>query len=874
MSPHLQSIIKYMTLSAQAAKDLANSAGIPLLATAATLIILDIQKLQSNKDQWTLMVEQIHEILCAIITVYSISATTGEVRPGLLYDATKFAETLQRILYGKLKKLFQHFNQASQLSACKKELEQTLELFHLQTGVSTTVGVMQIHKNAEQQHEKLMDCHNFWPSTATLSMLPAKPQIFHGRESELQHILDVLEQDSPRIAILGTGGMGKTNLAIAVLHHPVVAAKYTMLYFVACQSASSCAELVANIAAHIGLEKSPKPTKKIIQHFLYSPPIIWEPQQSRHQLEEFLALLADVHNLALIITMRGTERPDRVKWTKPFLAPLKPLSHLAALQTFIDIADDDHAESSIFKLLDLTGNLPLAVNLIAHVAAYEGCNRTLARWTTERTHVLSDGYDEKSSLDISIMLSFTGARMTPEAQHYWKSYPCCQTVLSDAELVESSLPINNIPGLKVLVPIREHILANHPPSAELKFAIYNYYHHLLGLWNEYYQSLASDDIVSQISQTSGNLNTVLSDRITTGSSDLANTLECVIWLNGFMRHVSHSCSPLMGQVATKVDNIKNSELYRIYLVEVFASCRYSPVDDAPNKIQEGNQYFEYADESEKALHYHNLAVSFNIASGKPTVEGQRALARMAHLMTEIGNHTGAQNQAQISYEYAQLLGDTLGQLMALTTEAWACACLGNLVHALELCNTARKVICEYEAGIHLMKTEFSRQLGISIGTERDTICYHLDIAKEQFSTLLEYPPGLIICDVMYANLQLREGKILLQTFCLERLSDSRNKMHNFGMTLDFAGLFLALSLTTKNKLATMKALCSFAWIFVAKGDEETALNIFEVALEALKLWRDARPLYERTCQHEALTAIDEKLAQHTEPCDNREKLLL
>lgn len=142
-------------------------------------------------------------------------------------------------------------------------------------------------------------------------MLPAKPQIFHGRESELQHILDVLEQDSPRIAILGTGGMGKTNLAIAVLHHPVVAAKYTMLYFVACQSASSCAELVANIAAHIGLEKSPKPTKKIIQHFLYSPPsvlildnleTVWEPQQSRHQVEEFLALLTDVHNLALIVT--------------------------------------------------------------------------------------------------------------------------------------------------------------------------------------------------------------------------------------------------------------------------------------------------------------------------------------------------------------------------------------------------------------------------------------------------------------------------------------------------------------------------------------------------------------------------------------------
>jgi hypothetical protein len=41
----------------------------------------------------------------------------------------------------------------------------------LQTGVSTTVGVMQIHKNAEQQHEKLMEFLNDHPGLTNSDQL-------------------------------------------------------------------------------------------------------------------------------------------------------------------------------------------------------------------------------------------------------------------------------------------------------------------------------------------------------------------------------------------------------------------------------------------------------------------------------------------------------------------------------------------------------------------------------------------------------------------------------------------------------------------------------------------------------------------------------
>src|ERR1700712_2409700 len=70
-------------------------------------------------------------------------------------------------------------------------------------------------------------------SSNSFSILPAKPKIFHGRKSELHDIVETLQKESPRIAILGAGGMGKTSLAKAALHHPEVAAKYQDRFFIA-----------------------------------------------------------------------------------------------------------------------------------------------------------------------------------------------------------------------------------------------------------------------------------------------------------------------------------------------------------------------------------------------------------------------------------------------------------------------------------------------------------------------------------------------------------------------------------------------------------------------------------------------------------------
>lgn len=143
-------------------------------------------------------------------------------------------------------------------------------------------------------------------------MLPSEPKIFHGRESEIADILKLFMQGTPRLAILGAGGMGKTTLARAVLHHTEIAARYgQQRFFVACDSAATTSELAALIGAHVGLTAGKDLTRMVVHHFSHGPPgllildnleTLWEPTSSLHEIEEFLSLLTGVNHLALMVS--------------------------------------------------------------------------------------------------------------------------------------------------------------------------------------------------------------------------------------------------------------------------------------------------------------------------------------------------------------------------------------------------------------------------------------------------------------------------------------------------------------------------------------------------------------------------------------------
>jgi hypothetical protein len=146
--------------------------------------------------------------------------------------------------------------------------------------------------------------------------------------------------------------------------------------------------------------------------------------------------------------MRGAERPAKVHWTHPFLFPLQPRAAEAAEKMFTDITDNVYATDDINQILQLTGNMPLAIDLVAHLVDCEGLSNVLVWWPTERTVLLSVGYDRISNLDVSIGLSLSSPRLTPNGKKPLSLLSLLPDGLSDAELVQSNLPIPNILSCK------------------------------------------------------------------------------------------------------------------------------------------------------------------------------------------------------------------------------------------------------------------------------------------------------------------------------------------------------------------------------------------------------------------------------------------
>ncbi|KAJ7262850.1 P-loop containing nucleoside triphosphate hydrolase protein [Mycena rebaudengoi] len=454
-------------------------------------------------------------------------------------------------------------------------------------------------------------------------MLPPAPHIFHGRESELREVVDLLETDSPRIVILGPGGIGKTSLAQAALHHVDVAAKYSERYFVPCHSSITDTDLVSAISAHIGFE-SAQSSQVILQYFSSTQPSLlildnfettWEPISTRSKVEELLSLLADVPHLALMITMRGAERPGKIGWTRPFPRPLIPLSDAAAHKILVDIAEDHHEPEKVQRLLDLTDNLPLAVTLMATVVGYEGCDRTLSHWKEEKTHLLSDGYDQRSNLDISIMLSYSGLRMTHGAQQLLSLLSILPDGLSDADLIQSGLPIENVLAckstliqvalayvdnsqcLKSLVPVREYIQRVHPPSLNLKIPLCQHLHALLCVGTTLW---VTPDNLSQVMKMAGNFHTVLSDAIRDDPPiQWEVTLASVIYLNRCIRSAQKSSSSLMVQLWAQVLQHPGTANYGPYFSQLLISASLSHVPiDVEACIELGNRHFDGGPPSE------------------------------------------------------------------------------------------------------------------------------------------------------------------------------------------------------------------------------------------------------------------------------------
>ncbi|KAJ7258620.1 hypothetical protein C8J57DRAFT_1234216 [Mycena rebaudengoi] len=609
----------------------------------------------------------------------------------------------------------------------------------------------------------------------TISLLPGTPKIFHGRETVLERMLRILLMWPARVAILGSAGIGKTSLALAALHDARLVLKFPRRYFVSCEGVLSIQDLLLTLSSYLAIVATNRDLKGLIlQSLAEGGPCIlvldnfetpWEfSEESRSKTEEFLSHLTEIEQLALVVTMRGLERPGNVQWTRPFFPPLEPLDDVSARKVFLDIADepvDKDEEAQMTEILRMTDNLPLAINLLANTAAFEGCGSTLARYRAETTEILSHGHDKNSNLNKSIMLSLCSRRFraVPDAATLLALMSLLPDGISDAELGICAEHIPNIlrcrstlirtsmafvrpdHRLRVLAPIREYMQKLHPPSFGIVKPLTRYLGGLLGRWNAY-RELGSVDLVDSINANLANIRSLMEYGMRETKDEMTAIGYGILDLDAFLYDIHRVSTDLFERVPEIIEKTGHPALAGFMtcaLLEQHGST--VPQSEAAALIHKAADLFQSAEDPVGEAQLYNAATTYyaracNITelcrfngmalaiSNSGDAQKLRAIMCGCRLKMQCGDPRGGILLATQGRIIARRMGNLILESRALEIQiqiqASLCALSGQLSRALSLCKEARQsliacglenstgylAIIDIEAVVHLQQTDY------------------------------------------------------------------------------------------------------------------------------------------------------------------------
>ncbi|KAJ7715749.1 hypothetical protein B0H16DRAFT_1701595 [Mycena metata] len=930
----LDNISKCVTITVNTLDVLVNTLkihGLEAMVNTTQSLLKLVQTIKQDKNECAELMEQTHNILNAIIGVYVKSDTGIELPPSTLREIANFTQTLHKIHTfieaqqsgSKVKKFFRQGEFNGLLKDCKTGLQEGIKFFQIKS-LDIISTAREMEEQAQIRHQEVLNAiertsssdsassisrmySGSYASSNSISMLPAEPKIFHGRESELADILKHFEQSTPRIAILGAGGMGKTSLAQAVLHHKEIVIKYQgNRLFVACDTAASKVELAGLIGAHLGMKSGQDLTRAVLHRLseglttlliLDNLETVWEPAESRKEVEEFLSLLTDITSLALMskITMRGAERPSKVQWTRPFLPSLEPLAQEAARKVFIAIAEDSHPMAEIDQVLSLTDNMPLSINLLAHAVDVEGTTAILSRWQREHTSVISEGYDQRSNLESSILLSLENG-------------------LSDVELKQSNFAIQDIfdckrallrtalaylddhKWLKALVPIREYMAKFQPPTDEMIEPLFKHFQELLQVYLTDQGKPSAALYVERLTSNYTNIPNIIQNGLHPEHPNLADSISCTSHFIRFSANTGKGTIPLVDKVLALLPHSEDHRAKASFTVRLFSNSRTYSIPHPEALIARTLEWLKTLDD--------------------PDLE---ALFRLSWIKYITGDYITGRTYAQEAQRLAKMSGDLYREARGLYSEAsccqmlgdyWKCICLVKRASALlELCGLSQGdlnyTLMNCQAEVHEYKSEYADThnlwgqllqtyqagglyyegfslmniagvevpMGVSCEVIQEKICASQTI----FNKIGGQTMMLIICDVIQADLNLREGDMSCSLFCkclkavLGQFSDIAKEKLGIYKALQFIG---DVHIMQNDELTAVSlftvALAGFTYMDVHRSRAECMIRLGDMAkkngdlLKALELWETAKPLFQCSSQAKRVQDIDERVGSISE----------